>query len=250
MGIKSFKENKIKKENYIKNLDNNYKKSKIIVLAGVFGVGKSIISIYLSNYLSINNKVLLIDMDKFNYSINTILGINKLPENYKKNNFESLIIKYKNNFDVLISCNILEDGINDNYYNIEFIFNNLINKYDYIVIDTSSKESENINKFIFNKCSKIVFLIEPNLSEIKKSNYYLEILINDWNIDISKINIIFNKTNKYIISKHILNEIYSDINIIGEIEYNEKFNLSINKNKIKDIYFNTDIFEKIAEEEI
>jgi len=70
--------------------------------------------------------------------------------------------------------------------------------------------------------SKIVTLIEPNLSEVKKSNIFLEKIIRDFEVDISKLNIIFNKINKYKIATRILKEIYSEINILGEIEYNEK----------------------------
>ncbi len=100
-------------------------------------------------------------------------------------------------------------------------------------------------KTILSKGDKIIFLVEPNLSEIKKSNNLLEIFLEDFNIDVDKIKIVFNKVNKYQIAEVVLEELFSDFEIIGKINYDEKYNLLINKNMCKNI--DSSNYEKIFE---
>ncbi len=214
-----------KEENIIKK--GTLSRGKIISITGVFGAGKSIISIIISKYLSKNKKVLLIDSDYFNSSINTILGTSN-----DKNN----IVKYNENLSVLY----LEENYFNSYENFNQLFLKIKENFDFIIIDTSSNLENDKNRLI-------VTLIEPNLSEVKKSNIFLEKIIRDFEVDISKLNIIFNKINKYKIATRILREIYSEINILGEIEYNEKYNLIINKNIFKEQNIYEDIFQKLLE---
>lgn len=219
-------------------------KNSIISFSGPYGVGKSIISILFAKYLSKKSKVLLIDCDFFNKSINTMLGISKLPKNYNMENLLNIIIKYKENLFILSSLELFNNNFeNDNYYFLIQCLEKLKREFDFIIIDTSSNIFENKNNILFSLSSKIVFLIEPNLSEVKKANFYIEKIIKDYGIEENKINIIFNKVNKYKINSKVLNEIYSEKNIVGEIEYNEKFNLIINKNIFKD----ENIYEKVFE---
>ena len=198
--------------------------------------------------MSKKDKVLLIDCDFINKSINTILGISKHPKNYDKDRILSAITKYHNNFYVLSSL----DNFINNYEFIDYSFfisclEELKNEFDFIIIDTSSDLTSKINNFIYSYSSKIVFLIEPNLSEVKKANTYLEKIIKDYEIQEEKINIIFNKANKYKINERVLNEIYSEKRIIGEIDYSEKYNLIINKNIFKDKDDYEKIFQKVIE---
>lgn len=241
---KEKKYKKIKPQKAIFNIDED---NKIVVVTGNFGVGKSIVSSILANVIGLQNKkVLLIDFDIFNNSINTIFGINKYPSNYDKLNFESLIKKINNNLDVICAPNHLfcENSIirNDE---INEIFEKLKVKYEFIVIDTSSNMNYKFVKTILSKGDKIIFLVEPNLSEIKKSNNLLEIFLEDFNIDVDKIKIVFNKVNKYQIAEVVLEELFSDFEIIGKINYEEKYNLLINKNMSKNI--DKQEYEKIFE---
>lgn len=238
--------------NIINNFENRkeYKNEDIIIsFAGSYGVGKSLVSILFAKYLSRRGKVLLIDCDFVNKSINTILGISKIPKDYDKNNILSSILKYKENLYILSS---LENFINkfDSIDYSQFLkYLDILKKnFDFIIIDTSSDFFNNKNNIIFSISSEIVFLIEPNLSEVKKANMYLEKIVRDYEIEESKINIIFNKTNKYKISEKVLSEIYSETNIIGDIQYNEKCNFIINKNTIKNENCNEKVFEKILKE--
>lgn len=223
---------------------NNELKNNIISVSGSYGVGKSIISILLAKYLSKNYKVLLIDCDFYNKSINTILGISKLPKNYDKKEILKTVIKYKTNLYILSSFELFINNLEKENYSLFIRYlEKLKNEFDYIVIDTSSNILN--SNIIFSYSSKILFLVEPNLSEVKKANIYLEQLIRDYDIEESKINILFNKVNKYKINDRVLNEIYAENNIIGEIKYNEKYNLIINKNIFKDEEMYEDVFKNI-----
>lgn len=244
--IEDFKKIIYEQKNEIYN-ENNYSyeiKNNIISVAGYYGTGKSLISILLAKYLSKNNRVLLIDCDFYNKSINTMLGISKLPKNYDSKDILKTVIKYKENLHILSSFEIFINELKtENYHLFTSNIEKLKNEYDFIILDTSSNLIN--NNILFSYSSKIIFLIEPNLSEVKKANMYLEKIIRDFNIEEEKINIIFNKANKYKINNRVLNEIYSESNIIGEIQYNEKCSLIINKNifKTEDSY--EEVFKNI-----
>ena len=86
---------------------------------------------------------------------------------------------------------------------------------------------------IIKKSNINIFIVEPNLLEIQKSKNILKIYKEEWNIDNNKINILFNKFNKNSIDINILKIIFSEYNIIGKIDINNKYNLIINKNANK-----------------
>lgn len=234
--------NKLKKLNKIKN--NNFKnKNKIILVTGSHGVGKSIFIINLAFNLK-NKKILIIDLDIINNSIHTLLGIkNKKIKNINK--IENLTIKYNKkidiiNFSQIIKNNLLEKENINNYFEL------LKNEYDYILIDSSLECLKNENKKLLKNNYLNIFLIEPNLIEIKKSINILNIFEREWNIKKEKINIVFNKFNIYSINFKILKNIFSNYKIIGKINFNINYNLLINKNfkckkeirKIKKDYLN------------
>ncbi len=220
--------------------------SKIIVITGAFGVGKSIISTILAKLIEVKKKkVLLVDFDIFNNSIHTILGINKKCEN---NNLgpESFIKKVKDNFDVFLNTDIFyAEKSSKRQDEFKEDFRKLKEKYDFIIIDTTSNINYRFVKMILSNCDKLIFLIEPNLCEIKKANNILELYLKDFEIDIDKIKIIFNKVNKYGIADSILEELFGEFEIIGNIKYNEKYNLLINKNLWTN--FDIDKYEEIYE---
>lgn len=214
-----------------------------IAISGNFGSGKSIISTLLSKVISNQNKkTLLIDFDLENSSINTLFGIRKYKEN--QNYIDDFIFKIDENLDIMCGIDkIVNIKENINYYVIKEILEKLKKEYEFIIIDVSSRIDFKYVKMILTFCDKIIFLIEPNLLEISKSNKILEVFLNDWDIEIDKIKIVFNKSNKYKIAEIVLEEIFSEFEIIGNIEYEEKYNLFINKNTNSD-------FEKIKFEEI
>lgn len=234
----------IDEKNIIRN-KSYLSRGRIISISGVYGSGKSIISIIIAKYLNKYKKVLLVDSDIFNYSINTILGITKTKYEKNQSKIFNNVSKYEENLYIL---NLYKNNLeNVNYTYIVDLFENLREEFDFIIIDTSADLDSSQNNIIFSISDKVIVLIEPNLSEVKKSNLYLEKIIKDFEVQKNKINIIFNKINKYKISNRVLKEIYSEINIIGEINYSEKYNLIINKNIFKEIDLYENIFEKLLE---
>ncbi|MBR3614323.1 MAG: AAA family ATPase [Clostridia bacterium] len=250
--IENFNETNIKfgekqNENVLEKQDeycfNNDEICKTIAISGNFGSGKSLVSVLLSNVISKQNKkCLLIDFDLENSSINTLLGIKKYKE--KQSYVEDCITKVDENLDVLCGIDkIINFREIINNYAIKEIIERLKIDYDFIIMDVSSRIDFKYVKIVLTYCEKIVFLIEPNLLEISKSNKFLEVLISDFNIDVDKIKIIFNKSNKYKIIENVLEEIFSEIEIIGCIEYEDLYSLFINKNT--QINFDENKFERI-----
>ena len=234
---------KIPQEENIKNeinrkikINNNIKKQiktecKVISVLGSNGVGKSIYSVCMSNYLNNKkNKILIIDFDILNNSIHTILGISKY--NKKKNNkriINDCIINVDNNISVLTGENIIKKYKKNINYIVKLL-EILKEKYDYIIIDTSAECFFDINKTIINKSDINIFLLEANLLEITKATKLLEIYNKNWNIDERKIKIVINKYNKNAISMNIIKKLFSDYEIIGKLEMSNIYTNIINKN--------------------
>jgi len=255
INIKIFNNNKIKKikNNLFKYLKNKNKKinniknnKKIISIIGTGGVGKSSFCTIFAKLIK-NKKILIIDFDILNSSINSIFGTKKYPKKFKENSskieVDKLIIKVDKNINILCATKYLVD---ENYKKTKEEFsnelNNLKDKYDLIIIDNSSECFFEYTKEILKKSDLILFLVEPNLIELKKSKNLLNIYINKWKIKKEKINIIFNKININSIDNKILKTLFSDFNILGKIKININYNLIINKSfkfinkKIKNDY--------------
>ena len=215
--------NKFNFKNKIK-LENN--KNKIISIVGTNGIGKSVFSSILAK-LIINKKILLIDFDIFNQSINSIFNVKKI----NKNNSNNLIIKVNKNIDLLCAVDFLfDEKFKVEKNRIKKLLEEYLNKYDLIIIDTTSECFFNYTKEILEKSDLIIFLAGGNLTELKKSKNLLDIYINKWTINKEKINIIFNKENKNYIDNKILKTLFSDFNILEKIKLNNKFDLIINNN--------------------
>lgn len=227
------------------NEQDESKDCNTIAISGNFNSGKSLISCFLSKVISNQNKrTLLIDLDIENASINTLFGVKKYKENQKY--VEDCIINIEENLDILCGLDKIVDfkEINNNYI-VREIIERLKQEYDFIIIDVSSRIDFKYVKTILTFSDKIIFLIEPNVLEISKSNKILEVFLNDFNINIDKIKIVFNKSNKYQIAETVLEELFSEFEIVENIEYDEKYNMFINKNTNCD--FEKMKFEKIYE---
>ena len=188
------------------------------------GVGKSVFTINLAISFK-NKKILIIDLDILNNCLHTILGIKLLNKN--KQDLKKYIIKYNKNIDLISISQILK---NNEIEIIKEYLNNLIKEYDYIFIDMSLECFENQNKKIMRKSYLNMLLIEPNLTEIKKSQKILEMYNKEWKIKKQFINIIFNKYNINSIKEKILKRLFEEYKIIGKINFDLDYNLLINKN--------------------
>lgn len=243
-----FKENK-NKPFEIKNENN--KKSKVISIIGSSGVGKSI---FCSNFSLAfkNKKTLIIDFDILNKSIKTIFGVKeKIAEEsefWSKGKTNNLITKISKNLDLICGIDVIfENGNKQEKERIIGILDELKNKYDLILLDTSSECFIDYTKEIIKYSDFAIFLVEANLIELKKAKKLLEIYINNWKIKKEKINIIFNKYNKNSIDNDILKKLFLDFNILGQLKLDENYNYMINKNAN---YINKNLkeeYEKIKE---
>ena len=235
---KSKKINNKIKNNLFEKLNNKYLNKKIvnqekeiISISGPNGAGKSIITVNLAKVMALKKeKILIIDFDILNNNIHTILGVKKhlIKNNYE---IENLIIKVNKNIDLLSATEFLfgnKEKIDIN--KIENTINKLKEKYNKIIIDTSSECFFDFTKTIIKLCNKNIFVTDTNILEIKKAKELLNIYINNWKINKNKFNILFNKYNKESISINILKELFCEFNIIGFLKYNSKYNKLINKN--------------------
>lgn len=233
--IKKIKSNELNK---ISKLNDN----KIITILGSSGVGKSIFTIMLSKTLKNNkNKILIIDFDILNSNLHTIFGVKKILYNSnqndinKKYDINNFIIKINNNVDLISGLDLIfsEDKKIDYKIIISKIMN-IKNKYDYIIIDTSSECFFEYNKNLILMSDISLFLVEANLLEIKKSRKLLDIYEKEWKIYNKKIKIIINKYNSNSIKDKILLNIFNGQEIVGKIKMSNYYNYLINKNnKIK-----------------
>lgn len=217
--IKNSKINNIKK---FKNKTNKTQ-NKIISVVGIPGVGKSIfISLFSKNIK--HKKILIIDFDIYNKSLDLIFGYNTKVQQ------EKTIIKINNNIDLLSKIEIFfkESYIEKN--KIKNILDSFSKKYDLIIIDNTSEYSCEHTKEILKNSDSIIFLSDANLIELNKTKKLLEKYINKWKIEKERINVVFNKININSINNKILNNLFSDFNILGKINFSNKYNLIINNN--------------------
>lgn len=211
--------------------------SKIIVITGNYGSGKSVVSSILSKVISSENRsTLLIDFNFFSASINTIFNVKKYSKKNDEFNYKKLIIKLEKNLNIFYRIDIFfdEKGELENYKLSNFL-KELKCNYEYIILDLNTNIEYKFIKTILIASDRIIFLLEPNLIEIKKANNLLEFFLKDFNVDIDKIKIVFNKTNKYQLAESILEEVFSNFKIIGNIKYNEKYNNLINTSNFENI---------------
>ena len=239
-------EPKVKKENSIKTSrkklfkQNKLKeKGEIICVNGTSGSGKSIFTVNLAKSIN-KNKILIIDFDILNNSLHTILGVKKYPEaiaNKTKNNqnkikMEELIIKINSKIDLMSGVHFLfETKYKISNSALENILNTLSQKYDVLIIDTSSEAYLDYTREIMKLCKFNIFISGTNLLEISKTKKLLNIYINTYKMPRRTFNILFNKYDFNSIDYFILKNIFSEFNIIGKLYFNSKYSLIINKNK-------------------
>ena len=227
--------NKIFNNNSNNNLKNQRK--EIVCVSGTSGVGKSIFSINLAkSFMQEENKILIIDFDILNNSLHTILGIKKYPEKIKEIKVEELIIKINSKIDLISGINLLFDSkYKISSVKIKNILLKLKEKYNLIIIDTSSECFFDYTKEIMKNSNYNIFITEANLLEIKKAKNLLNIYINKWEIPQSNFNILFNKYDQNSIDISILKHIFSGFSILGKLSINPQYNLMINKNNKKQL---------------
>lgn len=223
-------------------------KQEIIAISGVSGSGKSTIAYNLSKalYSKTDSKILVIDLDTLSGNIDELFDINKIPQNievlidldkkcglnyaadlikkdrFDSNVFDEIVIK-DSGIDILTGNTSLyycQEVLNEKIY--EKILECAKEKYDFIIIDTSSNIFLDSTKWSLQKASKVLFVIENNYLNIKKCTQFLDIVIKGWGIWKDKINLIINKETSNGLEAELIEKILENYKVIGRIKQNQE----------------------------
>ena len=151
-------------------VNNELEKGKIIAITGNNGVGKSTLTCAICKQFSkLKKKTVIIDFDTYNRSIPVLY--NKFSNNIDYKNIKNNIIKYSTYENLLY----VEEEFLESYDFIDKI-KDLIEEFDYVLIDTSSNIKSRFYKEILEISDDIIFIIEPTLCNLKKAINMFEIL--------------------------------------------------------------------------
>ncbi len=232
-------------------------KQEVIAVAGTNGSGKSTIAANFAKVLSrkTSSKILLIDLDTLNGNIDEILDINKIPQNVKlsidenkkcglnyavelinknrfdANVFEELVI-HVGNVDVLTgntSLHYCQNVLCEEHY--RKIVDCAKEKYDFIIIDTTSNIFVDSAKWTLQKASKVLFVTEGNYLSMKKTTQLLNVFTRNWGVWKEKIKVIVNKETVESLGIDVVAQILEEYEVVGSIKHMEE-NLEYSYTKI------------------
>lgn len=214
---------------YKKPNENNTRRS--IAVLGTNGAGKSFVSYLIANSIAKYTKkdVALISMDSKN-SCQEILGnincidyetseyINEISKN--EENVEKYVNQsnYYKNLWYIISKNNYNQK-NNNNINIKKFIENLENKYNYVVFDTSTCYLNTDVSQLIDWVDEIFFVINPNYISLKQAKFLLDFLSNSLNVKNNKIKIVVNKIGGFSLDIRQIKSILKLDNKIMNIKY-------------------------------
>lgn len=214
---------------YKKPNENNTRRS--IAVLGTNGAGKSFVSYLIANIIAKYTKkdVALISMDSKN-SCQEILGnincidyetseyINEISKN--EENVEKYVNQsnYYKNLWYIISKNNYNQK-NNNNINIKKFIENLENKYNYVVFDTSTCYLNTDVSQLIDWVDEIIFVINPNYISLKQAKFLLDSLSNSLNVKNNKIKIVVNKIGEFSLDIRQIKSILKLDNKIMNIKY-------------------------------
>lgn len=223
-------EDKIVYKTIYKQPDENNTKRSIAVL-GTNGAGKSFVSYLIANSIAKYTKkdVALISIDSKN-SCQEILGnincidyetseyINEISKN--EENVEKYVNQsnYYKNLWYIISKNNYNQK-NNNNINIKKFIENLENKYNYVVFDTSTCYLNTDVSQLIDWVDEIIFVINPNYISLKQAKFLLDFLSNSLNVKNNKIKIVVNKIGEFSLDIRQIKSILKLDNKIMNIKY-------------------------------
>lgn len=245
---------------YKVKVQNQILSKKKIAIYGTSGAGKSLVSSIISKRMSDELKisVALLDMDIQNPSIdifnnidNNNDGLTQIVDDLdKKQNINEIINKYmikdKNNKKLWYMTNNasifdIQNKFSSKYY--EKIYNSIIKKFDFSMIDLPSSPFLDVVYYTLSSCDNIFFVINPNYASIRQGLKYLDLLTKLWGIPKDKIKIIVNKIQKNSLENVQIENLLNGYDIILNIPYikdidsyingaTSNLNLQVNMNKI------------------
>ena len=214
---------------YKKQNENNTRRS--IAVLGTNGAGKSFVSYLIANSIAKYTKkdVALISMDSKN-SCQEILGnincidyetseyINEISKN--EENVEKYVNQsnYYKNLCYIISKNNYNQK-NNNNINIKKFIENLENKYNYVVFDTSTCYLNTDVSQLIDWVDEIIFVINPNYISLKQAKFLLDFLSNSLNVKNNKIKVVVNKIGEFSLDIRQIKSILKLDNKIMNIKY-------------------------------
>lgn len=260
---------------------NNIPTKKVIAVWGNPGVGKSTFTTQIGLLLAENSdsKVLVMDFNTINPSLDHYFGISKQPSNisyliddnkeaafntslnysfdaiergiFDQNILREIVIEHPkyNNLHILTGNYLLNVFEMLNSKHFSSIIDNARKIYDILIIDINSVIFVDATLVTLKNADVIYTLTEADytsLREINKSITYLNTLIPK-----EKFRLIINKYSKKHLDKITINQIVNDYKITGFIDYNEKhISSKINKTPFVTSCKNADKKEylKIVEE--
>lgn len=198
------------------------KKSKVITILGSGGVGKTSFIIFFIQKINSNKKILIIDFDLIHPCIHIFLN-QKRNSRQEKEDKRKFILKIKKNVELLSDSKSFFGLFNEPSQK-EFVikFLNLINKYDFIMIDISNEYLSIYGKEILLQSDELIMIIEPDLLGIKKANDLLQIYREKMRLEMKKFSLVFNKYQVTSIHYQLIKNIFSDYRILGRIKQKKK----------------------------
>lgn len=256
-------------------LEKMVQKQEVITISGIPGAGKSTFATNFCKVLSEKSasKILLIDLDTLNGNIDEILKVEKVPKNieicvdpdkksginyvselimknrFNANVFDELVIN-SYGYDILTgntSLHYCQNVLNDKCY--DELLKCAKEKYDFIVIDTSSNVFLDSTKWALANATRILFITESNFLSLKKMSQFISIMTKTWGIWKQKIELVVNKKSKNCIENEVISEALDGMKIVGEIKFNEENNSVSYENILANINYvpKKKIIEKLLE---
>lgn len=223
-------------------------RQEIIAVSGISGAGKSTVAVNLARVLSKKSdaKILLIDLDTLYGNLDELLGINKVPPNVEiiidndkrcglnyasdlilKNRFDinvlNEIVISSGNVDVIsgnTSLHFCQNVLNDEIY--QKILDTAKEKYDFIIIDTSSNIFLDSTKWALREANRVLFVTENSYVCTKKAMQMFDVFKNIWGVWKDKFQLVINKASLGGIGSELVCSILDDIELVGVIKFQEQ----------------------------
>lgn len=260
---KTAKTPKVAREMQTLIVEKAVQKQEVITFSGTSGSGKSTIAINFARILSqkSGSKILVIDLDTLNGNLDEIAGINKISENIElaidedkksginyaselimKNRFDANVLNElvidANGIDVLTgntSLHYCQNVLSEECY--EKILTSAKEKYDFIILDTSSNIFLDSTRWALQSANRVLFVTEGNFISMKKAKQFLDVVINIWGILKDKFEIIINKKQNNNLEVDVVSQILNDMKVVGEIKLNEESNTISYENILANINY-------------
>ena len=250
-------------------------KQEIIAVCGNSGSGKSTFLYQLSKQMAkkTNSKILVMDMNTLCGNLEERYGINKIPQNVeilldedKKcglNYAADLIKKGRFDANVLEEIVINKEGVdiltgNTSLYYCQEVLNTSIyqsivqcakEKYDFILMDTSSNIFLDSTKWCIENATKVLFVMDNDEISLKKSEQMLEIMTKNWGVWKNKIQIIINKERAGFMDLEVLSHIFNEYQLVGRIKQNGEKEEAAYDQILESIHFvpKTSLWQKVIQ---